>query len=398
MTIDRRRLITTTGAVALASALGLGTTRQAAAAQKLTGVTYLPPSYADLAYGSQGLVDRINEKAGETVAIDFYDSGRLLSADEQLPALRSGTIDFMFHTTSYVTRSLPILGITGLPGVVGDLARNPDRLKRGSPLFQLIQDELKKNGLTVLSLGGGIMEPEYIWSTKDAPIRNLDDIEGKKIRVVSFEATKAIEDLGGASVRIPSSELYLALQRGTVDAAVANISTINGRSIQEQVGHVYRMPLTGFAIWYKPTPNSTLGFQSFIQIPAGGSDVSDTNWKNLSSVLWDVRLTDRLGWTADAGFVFQGEKTDGTRPGTSFHTNQRLGYRATPLLEPFVAVDYERSAKTSTVDGSHVLDAGLGLMLHTFDNQSITLRYSKSVSGENHAANNSFNLKYAYVW
>lgn len=157
-------------------------------------------------------------------------------------------------------------------------------------------------------------------------------------------------------------------------------------------------PLTGFAIWYKPTPNSTLGFQSFIQIPAGGSDVSDTNWKNLSSVLWDVRLTDRLGWTADAGFVFQGEKTDGTRPGTSFHTNQRLGYRATPLLEPFVAVDYERSAKTSTVDGSHVLDAGLGLMLHTFDNQSITLRYSKSVSGENHAANNSFNLKYAYVW
>ncbi|WP_370193459.1 MULTISPECIES: TRAP transporter substrate-binding protein [Aurantimonas] len=248
MTIDRRRLITTTGAVALASALGLGTTRPAAAAQKLTGVTYLPPSYADLAYGSQGLVDRINEKAGETVAIDFYDSGRLLSADEQLPALRSGTIDFMFHTTSYVTRSLPILGITGLPGVVGDLARNPDRLKRGSPLFQLIQDELKKNGLTVLSLGGGIMEPEYIWSTKDAPIRNLDDIEGKKIRVVSFEATKAIEDLGGASVRIPSSELYLALQRGTVDAAVANISTINGRSIQEQVGHVYRMPLTGFAI------------------------------------------------------------------------------------------------------------------------------------------------------
>ena len=69
MTIDRRRLITTTGAVALASALGLGTTRQAAAAQKLTGVTYLPPSYADLAYGSQGLVDRINEKAGETVAV-----------------------------------------------------------------------------------------------------------------------------------------------------------------------------------------------------------------------------------------------------------------------------------------------------------------------------------------
>lgn len=157
-------------------------------------------------------------------------------------------------------------------------------------------------------------------------------------------------------------------------------------------------PITGFAIWYKPTPDSTLGFQSFIQIPTGDSDVSDTNWKNLSSVFWDVRLTEQIGWTADAGFVFQGDKNNGTRPGTVFHTNQRLGYRVTDLLEPFVALDYERSGGTSSVDGGHALDAGLGMMFHTFENQSITIRYSKSISGENHSANNSVNLKYAYVW
>lgn len=157
-------------------------------------------------------------------------------------------------------------------------------------------------------------------------------------------------------------------------------------------------PLTGFAIWYKPSPGATLGFQSFLQIPVGDDSVSDRNWKNLSSLLWDVRVTKQLGWTADAGFVFQGEKVDGTRPGHSFHTNHRLGYRASDLLEPFVALDYERSQKTSTVDASHALDAGLGLMLHTFDNQSITLRYSRTLRGENHAANNSLNIKYAYVW
>ncbi|MEC5324039.1 TRAP transporter substrate-binding protein [Aurantimonas sp. A3-2-R12] len=248
MTINRRGFMTATGALALGSALGLHSRAAYAEAQKLTGVTYLPPSYADLAYGSQGFVDFVNEKHGDVATIEFYDSGRLLSADEQLPALRAGTIDFMFHTTSYVTRSLPILGITGLPGVVGELYENPDRLKRGSPLFQLVEDELKKNGLTVLSLGGGIMEPEYIWSTKDSPIRSLEDIEGKKLRVVSFEATKAIEDFGGAAVRIPSSELYLAMQRGTVDAAVANISTINGRKIQEQASQVYKLPVTAFGI------------------------------------------------------------------------------------------------------------------------------------------------------
>ncbi|NMF87777.1 transporter [Aromatoleum petrolei] len=172
---------------------------------------------------------------------------------------------------------------------------------------------------------------------------------------------------------------------------------VKDRSTSSQVSGIGD-PLTGFAIWYKPTPSSTLGFQSFVQIPVGNDSVSDSNWKNLSSLLWDVRLTDKLGWTADAGFVFQNEKKDGSRPGTTFHTNHRLGYRVNGLLEPFVAVDYERSRKSSTVDSSHALDAGVGLMFHTFDNQSITLRYSKSIEGENHSFNNSVNLKYAYVW
>ena len=72
--------------------------------------------------------------------------------------------------------------------------------------------------------------------------------------------------------------------------------------------------MTGFAIWYKPSERATLGFQSFLQVPVGTERVSDTNWKNLSSFLWDVRLTDKLGWTADAGMVFQSEKSDGSRP------------------------------------------------------------------------------------
>lgn len=247
MHFNRRSFLALSGALAGAQALGLAAAR-AQEAQTITGVTYLPPSYKALSFGSNGFVEYLRENSADAVNVEFYDSGRLLTADEQLPALRSGTIDFMFHTMSYITRSLPILGITGLPGVVDDLYANPDRLAMGSPLFELINEELAKADLVMLSGGGGILEPEYIWSTEAAPIRSLDDVEGKRVRVVSFEATKAIEDLGGAATRIPSSELYLALQRGTVDAAVANISTIIGRSVQEQVAQVYRIPVTAFGI------------------------------------------------------------------------------------------------------------------------------------------------------
>ena len=247
MKIDRRSILKLSGAVA-ALALAAGMTLPGAHAQtKLTGVTYLPDSYEALTYGSKGFVEHLKENAADTIAVDFYDSGKLLGADEQLPALRAGNIDFMFHTTSYITRSLPILGITGLPEVVQELYENPDRIKIGSPLFELINEQLAEDNLYMLSAGGGIFEPEYIWSTEKTPVRSLDDIKGKRVRVVGFEATEALEEYGAAPVRIPSSELYLAMQRGTVDAAVANVDTIIGRSLHEQAGAVYQLPITGYS-------------------------------------------------------------------------------------------------------------------------------------------------------
>lgn len=162
--------------------------------------------------------------------------------------------------------------------------------------------------------------------------------------------------------------------------------------------------LIGYAIWYKPTSGSTLGLQTFLQMPIGSNDVSDTNWKNLTSVLWYVPFGGgRWGWTGDAGFVFQSPRDDGVHPGVTFHTNNRLGYKATDLLEPFVALDYEHTGEGSQRGGgdtpsAHVLDLGAGVMFNLYKNQSLALRYSHSTDGENHSSNNSINVKYVYVF
>ncbi|MBE0620904.1 MAG: TRAP transporter substrate-binding protein DctP [Burkholderiales bacterium] len=270
MTINRRDFLRLSGTTAGAAFLGGFAPTVAHAATRMTGVTYLPQSYKALSFGSNGFVEHLKKNAAKAVQVDFFDSGKLLKADEQLPALRSGNIDFMFHTTSYITRSVPILGITGLPGVVEELYEHPERIKMGSPLFALINEQLAKDDLYMLSMGGGILEPEYLWSTKSATIESLDAIKGKRVRVVSFEATGVMEKFGAAAVRVPSSELYLAMQRGTVDAAVANISTIIGRSLQEQCGGCYRLPITAYGIgvfvqksrWEKRPPEVRAGMEA----------------------------------------------------------------------------------------------------------------------------------------
>lgn len=175
---------------------------------------------------------------------------------------------------------------------------------------------------------------------------------------------------------------------------------IRNRSAPEGDRHISGIgdPITGFAIWYKPENNLTLGFQSFVQIPVGTDRISDTNWKNLSSFFWDWRIDEKFGWTGDVGIVWQSERDDGIRPGLTWHHNHRFSYRANKRLEPFLAIDNEHTAGRGGIDDAWAIDGGAGLMIHMFDNQSITLRYSTSIDGRNHSVNDSFNLKYAYAW
>ncbi|MGB3487125.1 MAG: TRAP transporter substrate-binding protein DctP [Xanthobacteraceae bacterium] len=244
MQLNRRSLLVAAAAV---GATGWSS-RPSFARDKLTGVIYFTPTYKAIIQGARGFVKAFNGASGGDAALELFDSGQLVKADQQLPALRSGNIDMMFHATSYITRTLPILGIVGLPGVVEQLYEHPDRLAMDSPLMKLINAELAKQNLYMPTLGGGILEPQYIWVRKGASISNLADLKGKKVRIAEYEATRAMEKLGVSSVRLTSSEIYLALQRGIVDAAVVNIATVMGRSLQEQLSACYKLPVTAYTV------------------------------------------------------------------------------------------------------------------------------------------------------
>jgi len=245
--VTRRDFLRTAGTgVVMLSLSDLLAVKAFAAPPTYTGVTYLTPAYNDLFPPMVAFIDRL-KKHPDLMKVDFFDSGTLVKADEQVSALRAGTIQFMFHTTSYITRNYPILGLLGLPSLCDDLYQHGERIAMETPLWKLVNSTLAKDNTFMLTAGGGILEPEYIWSGK-TKIGSLADLKGKRVRTVGYEAEEVLKPYGVGGARIPSSELYLAVQRGTVDATLANISTIMGRKIYEQVKYCYKLPMTGFSI------------------------------------------------------------------------------------------------------------------------------------------------------
>ena len=70
------------------------------------------------------------------------------------------------------------------------------------------------------------------------PIKTGDDYKGVKMRQCGRVQAKILQDLGGAAIFMPGSEIYLALSRGTIDAAefsVPGVRLVHGVSGGDQV-------------------------------------------------------------------------------------------------------------------------------------------------------------------
>lgn len=164
--------------------------------------------------------------------------------------------------------------------------------------------------------------------------------------------------------------------------------------------------ITGPAIWFKPSENSTIGLQSFVQVPIGDDELSNHAWRSLTSIFWDWQI-DRVNIDGNAGFIASTNyKKGGVEKdiGTIYHANLRVGYRASNMLEPFLAWDYNTSDsgknKTTgeTIASFDEMAVGAGLMVHFSPTISMTARYTRAVDARNVTETDGVYFKFAYVW
>ncbi|MDY7033668.1 MAG: TRAP transporter substrate-binding protein DctP [Thermodesulfobacteriota bacterium] len=211
---------------------------------KIIMAHYLPPSYKDLFPVIQEFVDYLNEHGKGKVRIEHYHSGTLLKLRELIPGLMQGTADVVLVLDSVIMGTYPILGIIELPFLYKDMETSYEKLKAGSPLYKLMNQELAKKNLFMITSLPSLSE--YIW-TKDRPIRTPDDLKGLRIRVAGRVEARVIKALGAAPTSTSSAELYEALKRGTVDGAMCVWSTIPARGLQETVKYVTKAPFAAYS-------------------------------------------------------------------------------------------------------------------------------------------------------
>lgn len=179
-------------------------------------------------------------KLGDGDKVEFYADGQLGDEKELMQKLRLGTVHFTL-ISSIMTNVSPEFALFDMPFLV----KNRDHLKAIDK--EIVQAKLapkaEAGGLHVLST----WENGFRQITNNTrPINKPEDLKGLKIRTPSSEWRVAMfKEWGANPTPMSFSEVFVALQTGTMDGQENPLTNIVGANFQEVqkylslTGHVY---------------------------------------------------------------------------------------------------------------------------------------------------------------
>lgn len=196
--------------------------------------TYMPTSYGYLVKPLEEFIATVEAESQGKVKFKFFHSGQLYKGKEEFAAMERGEIDMCAPNDLYLTGIVPETGISNLPFLWETPASMQKSLDAG--LWTLgINQKFEKHNVIVLGTAAG--GPYQIYS-KGFKVTGPADLKGHKWGVSGSTASKAVELLEGSPTTMSSGELYLALQRGTIDGTTRPLITGLGRKLYEVVDHL----------------------------------------------------------------------------------------------------------------------------------------------------------------
>lgn len=234
----RRAMLVFVAILALA-ALALGPV--AADAQPKTVVWNLPHVAAPTYYHTINLntfAAKVKEKSGGRMEIRVHPASSLYPGPELIPAVVAGRAEMAPVLSAYLTDQMLEMGVLELPFMTSNLDEHRKAAEQLRPFFT---EAMAKKGLKLLTI--------HTWPTQqmfsNVPLGTLADWKGRKLRVYGAESADLVRALGGAPVSIPFGEVYVALQRGTVDGAMTSATNAEPMKFFEVSRYINYWFLTG---------------------------------------------------------------------------------------------------------------------------------------------------------
>ena len=189
--------------------------------------TALPSSHP-LVKAMDTLKAKANEKSKGSVTIQIYPAGQLYNDKNMNDALISGGIDIGLNTVGRWATIVPAMDIFDVPFIFPSYEKVDKAIDSG--LGEKLGAELLKKGVRPLIWADyGFVQ----YANNKKLVKTPADFDGLKIRGYSKYSAETIKAMGASSVTMGSSEVYMGIQRGTIDGQTSGTTAMRDRKMYE---------------------------------------------------------------------------------------------------------------------------------------------------------------------
>jgi TRAP-type C4-dicarboxylate transport system substrate-binding protein len=221
-----------------------------------------------------------------------------LKGTEVMRMLKLGLFDFAHAIPIYVSEDAALEGVD-LAGTARDFAT----IRKITEVYGPALEENMRKTYNAKVLGWNIWPAQMLYCNK--PLKGLEDVKGRKVRVQGVSQGDLVAALGGTGVTIPFAEVVPALQRGTVDCGITGTMPAYKAGWHEVVTHVVNVPL-GFTVGYLVVSLNTwnqLDDKTKAFLEAESKKWSDRAWK----VIEDENAMGLICTTGQGGTCSEGK-------------------------------------------------------------------------------------------
>ena len=161
----------------------------------------------------------VNEKTNGKAKVEVFPAGQLFSDKDMIKTIPEGALDMGSTNLAMWSGIVPAALASELILFFNDRAHHI-RFE-DSPGGEILKKEVETKGVKFINwlwtIGGG-----YFYTNK--PFNKLDDIKGLRIRSHGEIESQAVKILGATPTFLGAAEVYMALQRGTIDGTIGGAS------------------------------------------------------------------------------------------------------------------------------------------------------------------------------
>lgn len=203
-------------------------------------------------------MEDVRKRTNDAVTFEYYPAQQLGKPADMLRLTQTGVADIGYVAPGYVSDKMPVSEVAALPGGAEHTCQSTLAYTRLAKSGVIAEQDYVANGIRLLF---AVSLPQYRILTVKAPVKEVADVTGLKLRATGGAQDLTVRAIGAVPVRMAAPDAYESLQRGTMDGLLFPLESVVAYGADKLVKY----------------STDGLGFASFLV----AYSISENAWKKL---------------------------------------------------------------------------------------------------------------------